>query len=75
MKHRPKQKRKRKQQLKYISVYTYIYIYMPVKYNNVDENLKDIKSKKHQKEVEERYNASPKLWDNVYKKTKRKLNK
>ena len=46
---------------------------MPVKYKSVEENLKDIKSKKHQKEVEARYNADPKFWDNVYKKNKQKI--
>ena len=43
---------------------------MPVKYKSVEENLKDIKSKKHQKEVEARYNANPEFWDNIYKKNK-----
>ena len=37
------------------------------------ENMKHINTKEHQKLVEARYNASPKFWDNVYKKQNRKL--
>ena len=39
----------------------------------VKENLKHINTKEHLKLVEARYNANPEFWDNVYKKSKQKV--
>ena len=36
--------------------------------------MKHINTKRHQRYVEERYNANPKFWDKVYKDNVRKIN-
>ena len=48
---------------------------MPVKYKTVEENLKDINTRQHKKEVEKRYNDNPKFWDKVYLKHQKKVDK
>ena len=37
------------------------------------ENIKHINTKEHQKLVEQRYNANPEFWNNVYKRNKKKI--